>query len=412
MTIRTQRQNQDERQARVADAAVTDTAVTDTVTAPASSARPTTMQVPFLDIKAQNRSIWPQLQSAVAAVMENAQFILGPAVDRFETHFAQYVGVRHCVGLNNGTSALQMALAACDIGPGDEVITTPHTWISTSWAISYVGARPVFVDIDPQTYTLDPAQVERAVTPRTKAILPVHLYGQAADLDRLGRIAEAHNLVLIEDAAQAHGAMFDGRRVGAFGKVACFSFYPGKNLGAVGEGGAIVTGDAQIADRIRRLRDHAQHGRHHHVELGYNARMEGIQAAALDVKLPHLDGWNDARRKHAQRYRERLAGVPGIVLPACPRPEGHVWHLFVVLATGIDRATLQRSLAERGVATAVHYPTPVPLQPAYAHLGYEPGNFPVAEHVMKHCLSLPMFPEMTNDQIDYTVDVLRATIGS
>lgn len=370
------------------------------------------MQVPFLDIKAQNRSIWPQLQAAIGEVMENAQFILGPAVERFEKHFAQYIGVEHCVGLNNGTSALQMALAACDIGPGDEVITTPHTWISTTWAISYVGARPVFVDIDPRTYTLDPAKVEGVITARTKAILPVHLYGQAADLGALARIAEAHKLTLIEDAAQAHGAMFDGRRVGAFGKVSCFSFYPGKNLGAVGEGGAIVTDDVQIADRIRRLRDHAQHGRHHHVELGYNTRMEGIQAAALDVKLPHLDDWNAARRKHAQRYRERLAGLPGIVLPACPHPDGHVWHLFVVLATGMDRELLQQALSQRGVATGIHYPTPVPLQPAYSHLGYKPGDFPVAEHAMKHCLSLPMFPEMTNDQIDYTVDMLRATLGS
>ncbi len=401
MTLRTQRQASEAPQASGAAAACVATAPHDG-----------TMQVPFLDIKVQNRSVWPQLQAAIAEAMENAQFILGPAVERFEKHFAQYIGTQHCVGLNNGTSALHMALVASDIGPGDEVITTPHTWISTSWAISYVGARPVFVDIDATTYTLDPAQVERAISPRTKAILPVHLYGQAANLDRLCRIAEAHGLVLIEDAAQAHGAKFGDRRVGSFGKVGCFSFYPGKNLGAAGEGGAIVTDDPQISERIRRLRDHAQGGRHNHVELGFNTRMEGIQAAVLDVKLPHLDGWNDARRRHARRYRERLADVPGIVLPVCPRDEGHVWHLFVVLAEGMDRETLRNKLAERGVGTGVHYPTPVPYQPAYAHLGYKRGDFPVAERVMKNCISLPMFPELTDEQIDYTADALRSAVGS
>lgn len=367
-----------------------------------------TVTVPFLDLKQQNQSIWPELQAAVEEVTSKAQFILGPAVDRFEAAFARYIGTRHCVGLNNGTSALHMALHACDVGEGDEVITTPHTWISTTWAISYVRATPVFVDIEPTTYNLDPALVERAITPRTKAILPVHLYGQSCDLDALGAIAKKHGLLLIEDTAQAHGAKSGGRRLGSIGRIGCFSFYPGKNLGAFGEGGAIVTDDEQISQRIRRLRDHAQQGRHHHVELGYNTRMEGIQGAVLEVKLRHLDAWNATRRRHAARYCELLADVPGLTLPALPAdPERHVWHLFVVLLGGLDRDDLQKRLAERGIATGVHYPTPVPLQPVYAHLGTKPGDFPVAEDVMRRCLSLPMFAEMTDEQIQYVCEVVH-----
>lgn len=368
-------------------------------------------EIPFIDIKAQNRPIWKELHAAVDAVVSEAQFILGPAVERFERRFAEYVGVRHCVGLNSGTSALHMALRACDVGPGDEVITTPHTWISTSWAISYVGARPVFVDIDAATYTIDATLVERAITPRTKAIVPVHLYGQAADLDSLCRIAEAHGVALIEDAAQAHGARYAGKRVGSFGKIGCFSFYPGKNLGAFGEGGAVVTDDEELADRIRRLRDHAQQSRHHHLEVGYNTRMEGLQAAVLDVKLRYLDSWNAARASHASRYRELLTGIPGLVLPASPKPEAHVWHLFVVLIYGVDREYVRQLLSQRGIGSAVHYPTPVPFQPAYRCLGYRPGDFPVAENVMRHCLSLPMFPELTHEQVDYATGVLQALLS-
>jgi len=344
------------------------------------------MTIPFLDIRRQNASIWDELQAALEPVMRGAQFILGPAVARFEESFAAFVGTKHCVGLNSGTSALHMVLQALDIGPGDEVITTPHTWISTTWAISYVGAKPVFADIDPATYNLDPALVERAITPRTKALLPVHLYGQACDLKALADIAEKHGLLLIEDAAQAHGARFDGRRVGSIGRAGSFSFYPGKNLGAFGEGGAVTTDDEDLAERIRRLRDHAQQGRHHHVELGHNTRMEGIQGAVLDVKLKHLDAWNAARARHAERYCELLADVPGIQLPACPRPGGHVWHLFVVLVPAGERDGFRKHLSEREVASGVHYPTPVPLQPAYAQLGHKPGDFPVAEDVMARCV--------------------------
>ena len=366
-----------------------------------------TTSVPFLDIKAQNRSIWRELRHALDGVMSEAQFILGPAVERFETAFAAYLGRKHCVGLNNGTSALHMALQACDVGPGDEVITTPHTWISTSWAISYVGAKPVYVDIDPRTCNINPELIERAITPRTKAILPVHLYGQACDMDALCGIAREHDLLLIEDAAQAHGAMYGGRRIGSFGRISCFSFYPGKNLGAFGEGGAIATDDEVLAERIRRLRDHAQAGRHHHVEVGHNTRMEGIQGAVLGVKLRHLDSWNAARVNHAQRYHELLADVPGIQLPTVPQPDAHVWHLFVVLVRGKVRDTLQKELADQGVATGVHYPTLVPFQPAYSHLGHKSGDFPVAEDVARRCLSLPMFAELSDEQIDYTAYAIR-----
>ena len=367
-------------------------------------------EVPFLDIRVQNRSIRSELEEALEPVILKGQFILGPAVERFESSFASYIGTQCCVGLNNGTAALHMALRACDIGPGDEVITTPHTWVSTSWAITYVGAKPVFVDIDPETYNIDAGLVEGAITSRTKALIPVHLYGQACDLNALGRIADRHGLALIEDAAQSHGALHGGRRVGSLGKVGAFSFYPGKNLGAFGEAGAIVTDDPEVAARIRRLRDHAQDGRHHHVELGYNARMEGIQAAVLDTKLGHLDRWNAARARHALRYRERLADLSGLQLPASPCPEGHVWHLFAVLVAPKLRDTLRTQLAESGIATGVHYPTPVPLQPAYADLGYAAGDFPVAEDVMSRCISLPMFPEMSEDQQNHVIDALHRLI--
>ena len=357
--------------------------------------------------QAQNQSIWFELQQALEAVASQSQFILGPGVERFEKSFSAYLGRKHVVGVDNGTSALHLALQASNVGPGDEVITTPHTWISTSWAIIYVGAKPVYVDIDPRTYNMNPALVEQAITPRTKAILPVHLYGQSCDMVALGKIADKHHLLLIEDAAQAHGAMHGGRRVGSFGPISCFSFYPGKNLGAFGEGGAVATDDDALAAQIRRLRDHAQDGRHHHVEVGYNMRMEGIQGAVLDVKLRHLDDWNASRGRHARKYAELLEDAPGIQLPAVPAAGAHVWHLFVVLVRGMDREAFQRQLSERGVATGVHYPTLVPFQPVYASLGYKPGDFPVAENIARRCLSLPMFAELTDRQIEYVAAAVR-----
>lgn len=365
------------------------------------------LSVPLLDLQAQNQATRGEWAPAIDAVLSNSQFILGPAVTRFEEAFAEYVGVRHAIGVNSGTTALQLALHACDIGPGDEVITTPHTWISTTWAISYVGATPVYVDIDPVTYNLDPSQVAAALTPRTKAILPVHLYGQACDLGPLEKLCSEHNLTLIEDAAQAHGAYYRGKRTGSIGRVGCFSFYPGKNLGAFGEAGGIVTDEDALAKRIRCLRDHAQDGRHHHVEIGYNARMEGLQGAALEVKLRHLDQWNEARRRHAARLTERLSSTPGIVLPTATNQDGHVWHLYVILLEDANRDGFMQRMKDRGVATAVHYPTLVPLQPAYAHLGYQSGDLPVAENVASRCVSLPMYPHLTDEQIDYVAECVR-----
>lgn len=365
------------------------------------------MQIPFLNLKAQNAAIWSEIQASLEPIMREAQFILGPGVERFEKSFAHYVGTKHCVGLNNGTSALQMALIACDVGADAEVITTPATWISTSWALSYVGAKPVYVDIDPVTYTLDPARIEKAITARTRAILPVHLYGQAADLGPMKALADHHGLTLIEDAAQAHGAYYQGERVGGIGRVGCFSFYPGKNLGCFGEGGCIATNDDAVAERVRWLRDHAQKGRHQHVEIGFNARMEGVQGAVLDAKLPHLDAWNAGRRRNARRYRELLGDLQNIVLPTARVDDGHVWHIFSVILKDRSRIQVQTALAERGIGTSIHYPTLVPFQPAYAHLGYQVGDFPIAENLFANCLSLPMFPELTEEQIDYVASAFR-----
>lgn len=358
------------------------------------------MHVPFVDLAAQNRLLERELASAVGEVVARVELVLGPAVERFERNFAEYCGAAHCVGLSNGTIALQIALLAAGIGPGDEVITTPHTWISSAAAISHVGATPVFADIDPATFTLDPAAARKKITPRTKALLPVHLYGQLADVTALGQLALERGLTLIEDAAQAHGAQQQGRRAGTFGRVGCFSFYPAKNLGCWGEAGAIVTDDAALAERARELRNHGQMEKHRHVALGFNARMESIQAAVLDVKLPHLDRWNQRRREAAARYHEKLSGVAGTTLPRARKPLEHVWHLFVVQLERADRAHVQRALAERGIATQLHYPTPVPLQPCYAHLGYRAGDFPMAEQVMSRCLSLPMFETIRDEQVD------------
>ena len=365
------------------------------------------MKVPFVDITAQNRALAQPLGEAVDGVISQSQFILGDPVRRFEESFAEFLNVQHCIGVNSGTSALHMALIACDIGQGDEVITTPQTWISTSWAISYVSAKPVFVDIDPVTYTIDVDQVEKAITPRTRALLPVHLYGQIANLDQLGQIADDHDLILIEDAAQAHGARWQGRRAGTIGKVGCFSFYPAKNLGCFGEGGAVVTDDDGIRDRIVALRNHAQQSRHVHHEIGYNTRMEGLQAAVLNVKLPHLDAWNAQRAQYAKLYRDGLQDVAGVTLPETSKTESHVWHLFVILLQTMPPEEFRRLLQEQGIATGRHYPTPVHLQPAYRNLGHHEGDFPVAERVGNQCVSLPMAAELTAAQVDHVVRSVR-----
>jgi dTDP-4-amino-4,6-dideoxygalactose transaminase len=369
------------------------------------------MRVPLIDIQAQNASLADELHLAIRSVVESGQFILGPAVQRFERQFADFVGARHCIGLNSGTSALHLALIAAGVEPGDEVITTPLTWISTTWAISYVGARPVFVDVDEATRTIDPNLVARAITRRTKAILPVHLYGRMCDMSLLAEIAQQRGIALIEDAAQAHGARHNGRAAGSFGLASCFSFYPGKNLGACGEAGAVTTSDDEVALRIRQLRDHAQAGRHHHLELGFNYRMEGIQGAALSAKLPRLADWVQRRAELAAEYGKLLANIDTLELPPAAPTGEHAWHLYVVRLKGVDRQHVIQELTDRGISAAIHYPTLVPHQPAYAHLDYARGDFPFAEQIADECLSLPLYPEMTLDQLGYVAFQLQSILA-
>jgi dTDP-4-amino-4,6-dideoxygalactose transaminase len=310
--------------------------------------------------------------------------------------------------VNSGTSALHLALLAWGVGPGDEVITVPMTFVATSWAISYVGARPVFVDIEPTTYTMDVGQVEHAITPQTRALLPVHLYGQMADLGPLRALCEQYGLALIEDAAQAHGAEYHGTRAGGMSQVGCFSFYPGKNLGAYGEGGAITTNDDAIATRVRMLRDHGQSAKYRHEEVGFNYRMDGLQGAILGVKLRHLDAWNAARRQAAARY-EVLLDDMSLALPREEKGRRSVWHLYVVRHS--HRDFLQQALTAAGIGSGLHYPIPVHLQPAYAHLGHSTGVFPVAERVAGECLSLPMYAELTEEQQNYIAHTLKQALG-
>lgn len=365
--------------------------------------------VPYLDLKAQYNGIRTEVLAALEAVCETTAFAQGPAATEFETHFAAYCGVRHCVGLNSGTSALHLALRCLDVGAGDEVITVPMTFVATAWPISYVGAKPVFVDIDPRRRTLDPKALEAAITPRTKAIIPVHLYGMPAEMDAILAVAGKHKIPVIEDAAQAHGAKYQGKRIGQFGKMACFSFYPGKNLGAYGEGGALVTNDDAMAARARRLRDHSQNQRYYHEELGYNYRMDSFQGAVLDIKLKHLDRWNAARIAHAKVYAELLKGLP-ITLPAAMPDSECVWHCYVVEAD--NRDALRKRIDEAGISTALHYPVPVHLQKAYAGLGHRRGDFPVSERLADRCLSLPMFAELTEEQLRAVGTAVRTAVGA
>jgi dTDP-4-amino-4,6-dideoxygalactose transaminase len=360
-----------------------------------------------VDLKRQHAAISNDILSAIQRVLDRCVFASGPMVAAFEEAFARYCGVRHCVCVSSGTSALHLALIACGVGPGDEVITVPMTFVATAWAISYVGARPVFVDIEPDTYTMDVNKVEDAITPRTRAILPVHLYGQMAHLDPLLEICERHGLALIEDAAQAHGAEYHGHRAGGIGRVGCFSFYPSKNLGAYGEAGALTTNDDTIAARMRTLRDHAQPVRYQHDELGFNYRMDEIQAAVLSVKLPLLDGWTTARRRLAARYHAMLGDML-LTLPGEVEGRRHVWHLYVVRHA--KRDLLQQAFTAAGIGTGLHYPIPVHLQPAYAHLGHRAGDFPVAEQVARECLSLPIYAELSEEEQDRVVQTLRQAI--
>jgi dTDP-4-amino-4,6-dideoxygalactose transaminase len=352
--------------------------------------------IPFVDLKSQYLSIKPEIDQAVFSVLESSQFILGKYVADFETDFAAYCGATHAMGVNSGTSALHLALLAAPVGSGDEVITTPFTFVATAAAIHYCGARPVYVDIDPTSFTIDPSRIEEAITPRTKAILPVHLYGQPADMDPILEIARRHRLVVIEDAAQAHGAEYKGRRVGSIGDLGCFSFYPGKNLGAYGEGGAVTTSNEAYAKTIRMLRDWGQTRKYHHDLQGFNYRLEGMQGAILGVKLKHLDRWTDARRKNAALYTQHLAGAD-VATPVEMDYARHVYHVYAVRTA--SREALAQELNAQGVQTGIHYPIPVHLQKAYADDAFKPGDFPHAERAAHEVLSLPMFPELTEEQV-------------
>ncbi|HZH30345.1 MAG TPA: DegT/DnrJ/EryC1/StrS family aminotransferase [Pyrinomonadaceae bacterium] len=371
------------------------------------------MNVPFVDLQAQYRAIKREVDEAIGRVVESAAFILGREVEAFETAFAEYLGARFCVGVSSGTAAIQLAVTACRIGAGDEVIVPANTFFATAEAVSTAGATPVFVDADPVSYTIDVNKIEAAITSRTRAIMPVHLYGQPADLDPIFEIAARHDLSVIEDAAQAHGSLYKGRRTGALGRANCFSFYPGKNLGAYGEGGAVVTDDAEVARRVRLLRDHGSEQKYRHDIIGYNFRLEGIQGAVLNVKLKYLDGWNELRRAHAARYRELLSGMDAAGALTLPRElpyARHIYHLYVVQCEARD--ALQKHLAAAGVQTGIHYPVPVHLQPAYASLGHRAGDFPEAERQAARLLSLPMFPELTGAQIEHVAEALRSFAGS
>lgn len=364
--------------------------------------------VPYLDLKAQYRSIKPEIDAALARVLESCQFILGPEVAAFEKEFAAHCGAAECVALNSGTSALHLALLAAGIGAGDEVITVPFTFAASVAAILYVGARPVLVDIDPRSFTIDPGAIEPAITARTKAILPVHLYGQMADMDPIVEIARRRRLVVIEDAAQAHGATYKGRSAGSIGDIACFSFYPGKNLGAYGEGGAITTNNPQYASTIRMLRDWGQDRKYHHQLRGYNYRMDGFQGAVLRVKLRHLEEWTEARRSIVRRYNDLLAACD-LQTPTEMPWARHVYHVYTVRAD--DRDGLHAALSNDGIQTGIHYPIPVHLQPAYADLGYQTGAFPNAENAASEVLSLPLYPELSSQAIEEVVGSVKRALA-
>ena len=359
------------------------------------------------DTRAQYETIKHELMAAVQAVLERSYFILGENVETFEREFAAYCGVKHAVGVANGTDAIHLACRALGIGPGDEVLTTPHTATFTALGISLAGATPTFADIEPDTGNIDPAKLEAAITPRTRAIMPVHLYGQLADMDPIIDVARRHGIPVIEDAAQAHGATYRGRRAGSIGLLGCFSFYPTKNLGAYGDGGAITTDDDELAQVVRELRDGGQRGRYNHVRLGACSRLDELQAAILRVKLPHLDDWNRARRAHARRYDRLLAeaGVP--VRPLALRDYGQTaMHLYVVRVPAPDRDPLIEYLRSHGVGAMVHYPVPVHLQPAYGFLGVGWGSFPQAECMAQEIITLPMYPELSDEQAQTVVQTV------
>jgi dTDP-4-amino-4,6-dideoxygalactose transaminase len=366
-------------------------------------------KVPFVDLRAQHASVAEEVSAAIARVTTNADFILGGDVDAFEAEYAAYCETEHAVGLDTGMSALELGMRAMGIGQGDEVITPAGSFIASSSAISFTDATPVWVDIDPRTYNLDPSLVEAAINERTKAIMVVHLYGQPADMDAVLEVAARHDLPVIEDACQSHGARYKGRRTGSMGAFGAFSFYPSKNLGAYGDAGAMVTNDRDLAGRVRMMRNYGQRAKYEHQYLAWNRRLDTLQAAVLRVKLRHLDQWNAARRKVASLYDELLAGS-GITLPRTQPDVDHVYHLYVIQVA--NRDALQKELGGLGIGTGIHYPTPIHLQPAYAERGFGPGSFPVTEAVSRRVLSLPMYPEMDEASVRYVADAVRSQVSA
>ncbi|MGO6726625.1 DegT/DnrJ/EryC1/StrS family aminotransferase (plasmid) [Rhizobium ruizarguesonis] len=366
--------------------------------------------IPFLDLKAQYQSIKSEIDAAVLGVLASGQYILGEEVARLEQEFADYCNVKHAIAVNTGTSALHLSLLAAGVGHGDEVITVPFTFVATVSAICYAGARPVFVDVEPVTLTMDPAQLEAKITPRTKAIVPVHLYGQMADMDAIKAIADHYRIPVIEDACQAHGAQYKGARAGSIGTSGCFSFYPGKNLGACGEGGIVVTNSDDQAKTMRMLRDWGQEQRYHHLLKGFNYRMDAIQGAILRIKLRHLEAWTEARRAHGRRYRLLLGGSANLRTPVEIADRRHVYHVYAIRSR--DRDQLQRVLSEEGIQSGLHYPIPVHLQKAHADLGYKAGDLPISEAAAREVLSLPIYPEMPAWHVDQVAAALENTYVS
>ena len=363
------------------------------------------MTVPFMDLTAQYAPLREEVARAIEAVFARSAFAGGPFVERFEDEFRQLTGSAHAVGVGSGTEALWLALLAAGVGPGDEVITVSNSFFATAEAISWCGAEPKFVDVDPATLTLDPERLADAVSERTRAIVPVHLFGQCAEMEPILALAEARGIPVIEDAAQAHGATYKGRHAGSMGLAGCFSFYPGKNLGAPGEAGAVVTDDEGLARHMRALRDHGQVAKHEHRYIGANARMDGIHAAVLSVKLRHLERWNRERRERAQAYSDRLAGLPGLRLPVESAHNRHVFHLYALRASGRD--ALMETLGEAGIQTAIHYPVPIHLQPAYAGRGAPPGGLRVSEQAARSLVSLPLYPELGWRDLNRVCDTIE-----
>jgi len=363
------------------------------------------MKVPFLDLEAQYQSIKDAVAVTIQEVLESCSFAGGPFVEHFEHDFAAFCRCKYAIGVGSGTEALWLALLALGIGPGDEVITVSNTFIATAEAISFCGAKPVFIDIDEQTYTMDPNQIKPAITPRTKAIIPVHLFGHMAEMDPIMEIARRNDLYVIEDACQAHGAQYKGKLAGSIGDVGCFSFYPSKNLGAFGEAGAIVTNDEQLNEKMKMLRDHGQSEKYHHRMIGWNARMDGLQGAVLRVKLKHLQGWNQRRRENAQFYNKLLSNIDGIILPKEVDYVKHVYHIYAICVE--NRDALIGTLKERDIYCGIHYPIPLHLQKAYHSFCLQTGSLPVAEKCAEKLVSLPMFPELTERQIEYVVREIK-----